>query len=286
MVDIFRLKTDADGWRGRATFSESEIIVIGDSFAAGYGVSERHFFANLLREPKIKPIGIGGYSMVQELLWIKQLAPKLGGKLIVWFIYHGNDLYDNLSPDLRGYRKPFVRESRQNGGWEIVSKHIGPEQWPIVTQVRLKGWHHLPKLAELCSDTFLAKRAYDAAEYLIGAGNEVCREAGADLVVMTIPDPSQLRLPSNGGLQAHTGNSRSFDPFRPDVKIEASCRRLEVGFLAGRTFLDASCYKTNDCHWNAKGHRKVSEALSRLYHDRQRHSVQTQRQGTEALVHV
>ena len=176
MADLFQLKTDSDGWRGKATLHESEIVVFGDSFAAGYGVDERHFFANLHRQPKIKSIGIGGYSMVQELLWMKHLAPQLRGKLVVWFIYHGNDLYDNLSPDLRGYRKPFVRERRQNGDWEIVSSHVSRDQWPVVTRIRLEGQHHLAKLAEICSDTFLAERAYGACAYLIRSGEQICEK--------------------------------------------------------------------------------------------------------------
>ena len=115
IVDLFRIKTDADGWRGNATLQESEIVVIGDSFAAGYGVGERHFFANLYRRPKIKPIGIGGYSMVQELLWMKHLASHLQGKLIVWFVYYENDLYDNLSPDLARLPKAFCPRARTEG---------------------------------------------------------------------------------------------------------------------------------------------------------------------------
>jgi hypothetical protein len=269
MVDLFYVKTDRDGWRGSATLQESDIIVIGDSFAAGYGVSERHFFANLYRHPKIKPIGIGGYSMVQELLWMERLAPQLHGKLIVWFVYHGNDLYDNLSPDLRAYRKPFVRERGQSGDWEIVSSHISRAQWPVVTRVRLEGQHHLDKLAELCSDTFLAERAYSASMYLIRSGKRICEEAGADLVMMTIPDPCQLTPEGQSALKARGGDPRSFDPFLPDKQLEAVCRSLQVPFVAVSTFLDVSCYKINDCHWNPKGNRKVAEMLAHLYSERQ-----------------
>jgi hypothetical protein len=267
--DLFRIKTDADGWRGNATLQESQIVVIGDSFAAGYGVGERHFFANLYRRPKIKPTGIGGYSMVQELLWIKQLASRLQGKLVVWFVYYGNDLHDNLSPDLRGYRKPFVRERGQRGDWEIVSSHVSRAQWPILPLLRLDGQQDLAKLAELCSDTFLAQRAYSACGYLIRSGEQICAEAGADLVIMTIPEACQLTPEGQSTLKARGGDPRSFDPYLPDKQLEAICRPLRVPFLAGRTFLDASCYKTDDCHWNAKGHRKVAETLARLYNGQQ-----------------
>lgn len=272
MGDLFQLSTDAQGWRGKFSLEESEMVIFGDSFAAGYGVGDQHLFANISTNPRMKPIGIGGYSMVQELLWMKRLAPKLQGKMVVWFIYHGNDLYDNLSPDLRGYRKPFLRESKQDGEWEIVSRHITPDRWTIVTRVRLEGWYHPAKLAELCSDTFLSKRAYSACEYLIREGKELCFASGAGLMVLTIPEVSQLTPEGQRILQTRGGDAKTFDPTLPDQKIEAACRRLGVDFLAGRTFLDAGCYKIKDCHWNPKGHRKVAEMLRRLYAEQQSQS--------------
>src|SRR4051812_22608169 len=66
MVDLFHIRTDHDGWRGNYSLGESEVVVFGDSFAAGYGVSDRHFFANLPGPQKIKPVGIGGLILV---LW-------------------------------------------------------------------------------------------------------------------------------------------------------------------------------------------------------------------------
>lgn len=283
MVDLFHLTTDAHGWRGDSSLEESDIVVFGDSFVAGYGVSDRQFFANLKRNPKIKPIGTGGYCMVQEFLWMKQLAPRMRGKLVVWFIYYGNDLYDNLVPDLRGYRKPLLREGKENGGWEIVSSHVTSEAWPIVTQTRMQGENHLPKLAELSSHTFLARRAYGACDYLIGEGKQACVEAGADLMILTIPDSCQLTREGQRRLQSLGGDPKSFDANLPDRKLEAICRRHSIGFLAGKTFLDSSCYKTNDCHWNAQGHRKIAEALAHLYDDHQSQLIAPEIKGLSVV---
>jgi hypothetical protein len=264
MGDVFRIKTDSNGWRGETKLPESKIVVIGDSFAAGYGVGERHFFANLPGQPKIKAIGVGGYSMVQELLLMEQLAPQLRNKFVIWFVYYGNDLYDNLSPDLRGYRKPFVRETSA-GGWEIASSHVSPDRWPVVTRVRLEGQHHLSKLSEICSHTYLAERAYSACESLIRSGEHICRTAGARLAIMTIPETSQLTQKGQSALKSRGGNPQSFDPHLPDKRLRSICEGLDVPFLAGRSFFDAGCYMHNDCHWNARGHRKMATALTEFY---------------------
>ena len=62
----------------------------------------------------------------------------------------------------------------------------------MVTKIRLEGGHHMARLAELCCPTSLSRRAYDACSYLIQQGQQLCSEAGAELVVMTIPDAWQL----------------------------------------------------------------------------------------------
>jgi hypothetical protein len=281
MVDVFHIRTDQDGWRGRHSLAESDIVVFGDSFAAGYGVSDRHFFANLSGGYKIKSVGIGGYSMVQELLWMKELKNSLHRKLVVWFIYYGNDLFDNLMPDLRGYRKPFVRESSMTGEWEIVSSHVAPEQWSIIHQGRMQGQHHIPKLAELCSDTFLAKRAYRACEYLIETAKQICDEVQAQLVVVGIPDATQLTTTGRQNLKTMGGESASFDADRPDKELARICQSRGLHFQAGKTFLDAGCYKINDCHWNEKGHRRVCEAVNAFARSR-RGGVRPMNEAAEA----
>lgn len=264
MADLFWISTDAHGWRGRSTLEQSDIVVFGDSFAAGYGVGEEHIFANLQPRPRIKPIGIGGYSMVQELLWMRELASALRGKLVVWFIYTGNDLYDNLSPELRGYRKPFVRQRRGSREWEIVSHHVTPEKWPIGSRLA-NDQIHMSKLAELCADTFLAERAFSACEFLIGEGRRVCLDAGAELRVLTVPDMHQLDTAGRRYLQSLGPQLKGFDSERPDRAIESICLRLGVPFVAGSSFLDVTCYKQNDCHWNPLGHRRVAARLADLH---------------------
>ncbi len=263
MGDLFKIVTDGDGWRGRATLAESDIVAIGDSFAAGYGVGENDIFANLAKRLRVKPIGIGGYSMVQELLWMRELAPALRGKLVVWFIYFGNDLYDNLSPELRGYRKPFLRERRDDDGWDIVSNHVTAEPWPIAARAR-KGHVHMATLAQLCAETHLATRAYRACEWLVEQARQQCESAGAELVVLTIPDPHQLSVEGHAFLTALEPGLRNFDSRRPDRMLESICARVGVPLIAGSSFLDLRCYKENDCHWNEAGHRRVAAALEAL----------------------
>jgi len=72
--DVFRVVTDQDGWPGARSLDASAVVVIGDSFAFGYGVNAGKSFADLNPEPTIKAVGAPGYSMVQSVLLMEQFA--------------------------------------------------------------------------------------------------------------------------------------------------------------------------------------------------------------------
>jgi len=256
--DVFHAATDADGWRGTRSVTESDVVVFGDSFAWGYGIDDEDFFGNLNRDVRVKAIGINGYNMVQELLWMERLSAELRGKLVVWFIYLGNDLYENLAPHMWGYRMPFMRGTGNRGGWEIVTSHLSPARLPY----RADGRVYYERLAELCSPSFLAERAYAACEFLLAKGRDVCARVDARLLVMTIPDSTQLTAAGTRWLLSCGGDPKSFDPDFPDKKIRDICERLGPPFVALKDHLDASHYKERDCHWNRSGHRRVAEVLA------------------------
>jgi hypothetical protein len=261
--DVFHLTTDSQGWRGQTSLAESDVVVFGDSYAFGYGVDDKALFSEINPHVRIKAIGAPGYNMVQELLLMRQLSSQLRDKLVVWFFYLGNDLYENLMPDMKGYRTPFVRQVNGAGDWEIVTSHINPTKWSYTSKPR----SYLHILAQLCTPAFLSQRAFAACEFLIKEGNMVCRQAGAQLVVVSIPDPSQL---SESGLELLASRSRDikrFDPDFPDRQIGAICRKWGVPFVAAKEHVDIGDYKEDDVHWNKQGHQRVSKLLSSLYHD-------------------
>jgi hypothetical protein len=100
---------------------------------------------------------------------------------------------------------------------------------------------------------------------LLAQGAEVCRQAGARLVIMTIPDPLPLSEKGLARLYAHGADAKSFDPALPDRRIREICERLGLPFVAGKTYLAAQDYKEHDDHWNATGHRRVAEVLSQIH---------------------
>ncbi|MEW6404705.1 MAG: SGNH/GDSL hydrolase family protein [Chloroflexota bacterium] len=73
------------------------ILVLGDSFAWGYGVEEAERFSQLLQEPlgvEVINAGVSGYSTDQELLWYENEGIKYETDLVI-LVVAGNDVGDN-----------------------------------------------------------------------------------------------------------------------------------------------------------------------------------------------
>ncbi|MBN1237320.1 MAG: hypothetical protein JXB36_02405 [Gammaproteobacteria bacterium] len=257
----FYVTTDADGWRGSTTLTDSDVVVFGDSYAFGYGVSDDACFTELSERVRIKPIGINGYNMVQELLWMRQLAPELKSKLVIWFVYHGNDLYENLQPNLGRYPMPYVRNGSDPDRWEIVTEHVAPRRWRGDVD---RDYYRA--LAEICTPaTALSRRAFSACDYLLREGRAVCDRAGAQLAVMSIPDVTQISDLHRKRLLAVAPEPDCLDTRLPDVRLGAACARLDVTFVPLYDHLRLEDHKLHDAHWNERGHRRVARLIESLY---------------------
>jgi hypothetical protein len=254
--DVFRLVTDGEGWPGTRTIDDSDVIVVGDSFAFGYGVDTERSFAHVKRGPAIKGIGCPGYSMVHSVLLMEHLSSRLAGKVVIWFICLENDLEDNLAPSLLQYRSPFVRPSG-SGEWEVVTSHLSPEPW------HASKWSGR-LLPHLCAPGPIAERTYAGADYLVKRAAQQCRAINAQLALVTIPHLPQLTVEGRAMLAAEA--PERFDATLPEQRLGESCRRHGVVFVPGSAHLSADDYKANEgVHWNERGHRRMAKVLHDLY---------------------
>jgi len=254
----YLVTTDSSGWRGKGTVSDAQVVAFGDSYAFGCGVDDDAFFADLPGEVRIKAIGSPAYSLVHSLLWMRRLAPQPSGKLVIWFVYHGNDLADNVHPAFNEYRSPFARRS-DAGEWEIVSDHVDASRWTI--NEREGG---MQAFIEICSDTPQRRMAFEACDFLIRQGRDVCRDAGARLVVMSIPDLSPLARLALARALGESELAESFDEDVPDRELAGICARAGIPFVALRDHLDSDDYLVRDFHWSPRGHRKVANVIQDL----------------------
>lgn len=254
----FRITTDHEGWRGSVTLDEAETVVFGDSFAFGHGVDDQDVFAEHMSSGPTKPLGSDGYSMVHAVLWMERLFPRLRGKRLIWMIYLGNDLYDNLRPNYGPYRMPYVR--KREASWEIVTDHVSQQPWTITSEYA----SYLDELAVLCTGGWASDRMLEAAEHLITRAVAGARRAGADLHVVTVPRREQIDAGGLDRLRARSPQPERFDPGLPDARLRATTNDMGIPFLALADHLTASDYQERDIHWTPAGNRKVAGVLDRL----------------------
>jgi hypothetical protein len=258
---VFRFTTDRDGWRATREFSDCDIVVLGDSFAFGFGVDDDAHFANATlrgtRQPAVKAVGAVAYNLVQEYLLLERHAEQLAGKTVVWLIYVANDISENVKPHLGKYRVPFLRALGDADDWAIVTSHLKAEPWPWYTG----DAHEVNAHAQLCCDTRDARRAYSSTRYLLRRARDLCAQHDAALVVMGVPDPWDF---DTAALRAYAPDPSSFDPDRPTRELTALCEGLDVRFVDLRQHLDRSHYKATDNHWNEAGHQRVAEVIGSI----------------------
>ena len=95
---------DQYGLRNTTPPSESDVFVLGDSFAFGYHMTQSSTFPSLLKSRLGKPVynmGVSGVSPFQEYLildyFLKTNPDVFKPRDLLWLIFEGNDLEDSYA---------------------------------------------------------------------------------------------------------------------------------------------------------------------------------------------
>ncbi|WP_153392999.1 alginate O-acetyltransferase AlgX-related protein [Ornithinicoccus halotolerans] len=254
--EVFRVRTDPHGRRHARSLADAAVVAFGDSFAFGYGVDDDDCFTEHCGDLTVKSVASPAHSMVHGLLMMQETADQLRGKTALWFIYCGNDLTDNLHPNLGATRVPFVRTGR-DGQPHVTTEHVCAEPWAFSSPPRDND----RLFAEVCTPSVLQDRAFSAADYLISEASTVCASAGARLVVVAIPPTAQVLDAQQ--LAALGSRPEAVDLDSAERFLAQSARSRNAGFLALRRHLTRRHYWRHDMHWNPRGHRAVGHAVAR-----------------------
>jgi hypothetical protein len=90
--------TDSRGFRNRREMEQADIVLIGDSYIEGHYVSDEQTCAEVLDRLtglSVANLGVAGYGSLQELEVLQHYALSLNPRLVAWFFFEGNDLYDD-----------------------------------------------------------------------------------------------------------------------------------------------------------------------------------------------
>ncbi len=236
--------------------SARRILVLGDSFAWGYGVEQNRTVTALLREScpdwEFINAGVSGYATDQEYLYYREEGHRYAPDEVL-IMFYSNDLLENSCAQMYGYPKPhFVVEDGELAlrNVPVPGQSIGQRLYSFLSSRsfitgRILSMTKLTALFDRgCSkiDVELNQRI------LRKFSRELSREGVARRLVF---------IPTY-----HSKPESLADSYRPFAKSEG-IRLLDLGpaFIreasAGRELV-----LEEDSHWNEAGHRLAADTIA------------------------
>jgi lysophospholipase L1-like esterase len=259
------------------------ILLLGDSFASGYGVERPHIFADLLeRELGVEVVnaGVGGYEIIHQVQYFSSRGSALKPDLVVYALYLGNDLARNGEWELTGNghlvakKRDFpVRVHREFKLWRLL-KMLRYQM--VERAVASRGpWEPFPDYLEMCARDLDAQAAanYATVEDLLRELRDRVHKAGSELVVAFFSYRTAVDPQAEARFSAEIPNfDERYDLGRPEHEVRAILDRLGIDYddlnIALRSYYQEHgqnappLYFRSDGHFTAAGHRLVADALA------------------------
>ena len=242
------LRVNSAGVRDdEASLQAPEVIVLGDSFAMGWGVQQDESFPEVLEQRlgrKVLNTGVPSYGTVREMLLLDRIDTSRLSCLVIqyddndneenWRFFHNGNLLP-IGP-ARQYEQDLLRNERRRRYW-----------FPKITFEIVRGVYRPLSLPEP-PEGGPRKEARLFLNAVLHAGHTDLR--GVQLIVLQI-SPDKIVSPAfNAALMKEIARGD-----QPDF-----VQRIEGVDLTGT--LEAGDYFALDDHIQASGHRKVAAVLA------------------------
>lgn len=248
------------------------ILVLGDSFAWGYGVEESERFSQLLEKSmgvEVINAGVSGYSTDQELLWYRSEGIKYETDLVI-LVVAGNDVGDNEQQLVSTiyYKPKFVLED----GGLVLRGYPVPKTSP-----RGKFVYSLSQRSALAY--FLVQRYFDAlslygklkvnSDYRSSPASamSVSKEPFS-LTIALIDEMRDIAEARKAKFMIVTTdkwwNSPSSETYQDFIAALRSEDFLVVDVASMPGFDSEVMLIPDDGHWSQAGHKFVAEEIKAL----------------------
>ena len=287
--DRITVTYDRRGYRNAAELDRADIVLIGDSYVEGSYVSDDETVSSLLQAGLVRPVanlGVAGYGTAQELVVLEQDAMPLQPRVVVWFFFEGNDLYndDLFESTLRAPRAVGATRLTDGHGWwrrsfvrnahaqlRLVLYPLVPRFCPHFGAVSV-GPHRGQKVLfwpeAAVPWTEFERDRWNRAQHTLREAARVTRQRGVNLLLVYVPIKFRvyrdfIELPPGSELRDWALWSLP-DLFAQFCRTEGlACLDL-TGLLRDAVRTGGMPYAPTDSHWSPEGHRLIARVLEEL----------------------
>jgi lysophospholipase L1-like esterase len=280
---------DLRGYRNATQLARADIVLIGDSYIEGEYASDDQIVSRFLQARlgrSVANLGVAGYGTAQELIVLKRDAMPLQPKIVIWFFFEGNDLYNDhqlenilLSPrEVRATRwtetdRWWRRSLIRNGHTQLrlVLQPLVPSQCPhfgILTAGRHRGKKVLFSREAAFPWTDFERGRWEKARETLRGAVGLTRKQNIRLLLVYIPIKFRVyrdfvEVPTESEIRDWT-----LWPL-PDLFVQF-CRSeglacLDLTELLRRSVADGGMpYAFVDSHWSPEGHQLIALWLAEM----------------------
>lgn len=287
---------DRSGYRNAVEMPQADIVLVGDSFAEGWYVSDEETTAAVLGRRlglRVANLGVAGYGTLQELRVIQGDGMRRNPRVVIWYFFEGNDLYEDqdfenamlavppsverMTPNASGLTKfdgwakrSFISNAFQR--LRRLSHPIVPTPLAIGGTLRLKN--EPPQQIHFGPEASLRWRDYEQGRWATAAkafekGIAFAHDRGVHVMLVFVPYKYRVYQDFVTDLHDYVpGRQWKVWPEFP-AKVLELCETLRVPCVDATEVLTASLrhgvmvYPLTDTHWSAEGHAVVAAELER-----------------------
>jgi len=260
----------------------TRILLLGDSFAMGYGVERGQIFADIVERDlgvDVVDAATGGYEIVHQVQVMKEYGKSLKPDLVVYALYLGNDLAWNdqwqrgNDGTLRSISRQYpVRQPREIKLLRLLRNVF------YGVKAKEKEWLPFEGYLGLCERNLNdeARKDYDEATALVVELAQQVRELNVPLLVVFVPYRSMVEQEARAALAAKVPDlDARYDLARPGREMDERLGKLGIDHADSTAFLTkwheregAGLFFPVDGHLNVEGHRAMAAFLEPLLRER------------------
>jgi hypothetical protein len=287
--DGVRYQYDQNGFRNRPDPRAADVVVVGDSFIEGWGVTADELATSRLAADLRRPVvnlGQSWYGPRQELEVLRRYGLPLHPQACVWAFFEGNDLQDveryekalPVWPELSRRNHSFaLRSFTRNALYalrRLVRTRLGEDATGTLAYpsgvFRAQGGRDVRMYFEYKSHRLSPKEraALEEIRGVLGEAGHLCQRQGARFLVVFVPSKDRVYLDRT----RFAANAEPLHWGRNDLplRLAALVRRA----APGADFLDLTpvflakaakgeiLYFPQDSHWSPLGHAAAADAIA------------------------